>query len=117
MTAGLTPDEIEPPTPIGAKPPEPEKPTPGEVMDTLTGYDEIAIEKAFGADIETLINAGKGLTYLRALVFAQELHDGAKHEEAKRTALSLPSKDLADRFLEPEDDDDLPGSETGKDGT
>lgn len=114
----MTTEPFDPPTPIMKPEPEPEKPTAAEVMDTLTGYDEIAIEKAFGADIEALINAGKGLTYLRALVFALELHAGAKHDEAKRRALSLPGKALGERFREQEDDDpDLPGSETGKDGT
>lgn len=104
--------------PIAAAPdPEPEKPTPGEVMDTLTGYDELAIEKAFGAEIEALIERGSGLRYLRALAFAQELHNGATHADAFKTAQSLPGKDLAARFREGGNEDDaLPGSESGKDG-
>lgn len=113
----MTTEPLNPPTPIGSKPEEPKPPTPDEVLDTCTGYDELAIEKAFGADVETLINSGQGLKYLRALAFVQELHGGAKHDEAKKTALSLPVKALNDRFSEPEPDDELPGSDTGKDAT
>lgn len=118
------PSPFEPtPAPITAAPdpaPEPEeqKPSPTEVMETLTGYDELAIEKAFGAEIEALIDRGSGLRYLRALAFVQELHKGAKHDEAKRTAMELTSKALGERFREPDPDDDpdLPGSAAGKAG-
>lgn len=97
-------------------PAAPKLPTTDEVLESLTGYDELAIEKAFGTDVESLMRSGKGLTYLRSLVFAQELHGGAKHDEAKKRALSLSVKELNARFSEPDDDDDLPGSDTGKDG-
>ncbi len=102
--------------PVPEPPAEEQKPTSDEVLDTLTGYDELAIEKAFGTHIEALIRGGQGLRYLRALVFAQELHNGAKHDEAKRTAMELTGKQLGERFRDEDPDDDLPGSDTGKDG-
>lgn len=110
------------PAPITAAPdpePAPELPSSDEVMESLTGYDELAIEKAFGDEVESLIRKGRGLTYLRALVFAQELHGGAKHDEAKKTALTMTVKELNGRFREENEDGDpeLPGSESGKDGT
>jgi hypothetical protein len=114
----MTSEQINAPTLAPAPAPEPEKPTADEVLESLTGYDELAIEKAFGSDVESIMSSGKGLVYLRALVFAQELHGGAKHDEAKKTALTLTVKDLNGRFRDDTDGDDpdLPGSESGKDG-
>lgn len=100
---------------IGPAPKPDDLPSTDEVLDTFTGFDEIAVEKAFGTHVEALLRAGKGLTYLRALAFVQELHGGSKHDDAKKRALSLTVKELNGRFRE-EDDVELPGSESGKDG-
>lgn len=105
------------PAPDPAPEPEEQKPTAAEVIDTLTGYDELAIEKAFGADVETLARDGKWLRYLRAVAFGQELHKGATAADAYKTVLTLTQGELGDRFRDedPDEDPDLPGSETGKD--
>lgn len=90
------------------------RPTATEVLQSLTGYDEIAVEKAFGSPITTLANINRS-TFGRALVFAIRLHAGDKHEPAKTYAMGLTIGEIDDHFAD-DDDDELPGSESGKDG-
>lgn len=83
-----------------------------EVLDSLTGYDEDAITKVFGAPVTDL----DGTKFLRALLFGNERHSGKSDEDAMKAVQSLTISKLKDRFV-PEDDEDpeLPGSEAGKD--
>lgn len=113
--------EPRPPNPFertDAPEPEPEpeetRPTSEDVLGSLTGYDEIAIEKAFGGSVGHLARTNAS-TFSRALVFATFLHAGEKHEDARKHALSLTINEINETFAPDEDDDELPGSETGKD--
>lgn len=88
--------------------------TADEFFDSLTGYDEIAIGKAFG-DLESLRE--KPFTFLRALVFVDLKRQGNRDPEAKQAALELTIGALGEYFAddEPEVDPDDPDSESGKD--
>lgn len=95
--------------------PEPELPSSTEILESLTGFDEIAIEKAFGASIGDLARTNAS-TFSRALLFATFLHEGDKHDAARKRALDLTIGQVnASMRDEDEDDDELPGSEVGKD--
>lgn len=82
---------------------------------TLTGWDEIAIAKAFGQDFLALKD--KGTTLVRALVFVDFKRQGQKHEEAYASAMDQPMASLENYFAEeePELDPDDPETDQGKD--
>lgn len=93
-------------------PTEDAKLSSSDVLNSMTGHDEIAVEKAFGKTIETLSDT-TGIGFLRALVFVVEVHGGAKHDAAKATVLDMTIGELNERF-ESDPVDELPGSEAGK---
>jgi hypothetical protein len=98
---------------IGPAPaPEPDdRMTASEFLDSLTGFDELAIAKAFGKPIEDM---GGGVSMGgRALVFVVKRRDGMKDAAAYEYAMNLPGSKIDDHFR-PGDDEKLPGSETGK---
>lgn len=94
-----------------------------EALDTLTGYEEQAIEKRFGFPYEVLL-VRKPTTALRAVMFALITRDlnsqDVKDPEGKsyRHVMERSVKDVTDFFPEPpaEENPDLPVSESGKDG-
>lgn len=82
---------------------------------TLTGFDEIAIEKAFDADIYQIADK-KPVLSLRMLVFVDQTRSGATPAEAKDAALSMTTGGLEGYFAE--DDEitpDEPTTAPGKD--
>lgn len=88
-----------------------------EMVETLTGFDEIAIGKAFpGFDI---YNDGdvQGVKALRALAFVQFRRGGANDPEAKDKALGLTLKAAKNMFIDEDEDldPDHPETESGKD--
>ena len=88
-----------------------------EVVQSLTGYDEKAIEQHFGRSVEDLAEH-TGAPFLRALLFAVHRHDGMKDPAAYKAAMDLRWDELRARFGKDKDqgeDVDLPGSEAGKD--
>lgn len=87
-------------------PDEDTRPRTGEVTASLNGFDEIAISKAFGADIMDLQQA-KPMSFLRALVFVLKRREGMKDGEAKNAALTLTIREVNDTFADEEDD--VPG--------
>lgn len=92
------------------------KPTADEVMGSITGYDEIAISRAFKTDIGDMRE--KGFTFLRALVFVHQRRQGKKDAEAYQHAMELPMRALTEDYFEPEPDDldpDDPDTPAGKD--
>lgn len=93
-----------------------EKPklTATEVMESLTGFDEIAIEQQWGADISTLARTNVS-KFSRALAFTLKRRDGLKDPEAKKEILGLTLGEVDAMFAD--DADDLPGSEAGKGGS
>lgn len=84
---------------------------------TLNGFDEIAIARAFDAEIDTLRK--RPFTFLRALVFIDQRRRGKTDAEAKTAALEVTMSDLGDYFPdpEPEIDPDDPVTDAGKDDT
>lgn len=89
-----------------------EKLTATEVSESLTGYDEIGIAKAFG-EIESL----KGNMPARALAFVLSKREGKTHDEAYEAAMSLSAKALGDVFADEDDEviPDEPVTDAGKD--
>lgn len=89
-----------------------------DLFESLTGFDEIAIEKAFGEPLHTLRQ--RPFTFVRALVFIDQKRTGLKDPEAKQAALALPMRDLNDYFPAPEPaelDPDEPDTDAGKDAS
>lgn len=87
--------------------------TVDEVMGSVTGFDEMAIEQAFGLDVYQ-DGVRKPLMTLRALVFADLRHGGASDADAKNQALGLTSKQVNEYFAQDEEiDPDEPETEAG----
>lgn len=76
--------------------PEDVKPTMQEIADSLTGYEEMGIERAFGKALENLSIT----TSARALGFVLAKREGQTHDEAFKTVMELRALDLADRFAD-----------------
>lgn len=74
-----------------------------EFMETLTGFDEIAIEKAWGKDVMALAQ-GSPTTLLRALVFVERRRDGLNDHEAKDAVLGMTLREVNERFVDDEDE-------------
>jgi hypothetical protein len=89
--------------------------TAEEVTDSINGYDEIAIKRAFGTDLYTLRE--EPMSFLRALIFIVERRTGKKDPQAYEAAMSLVLSGVHGYFAEtPEDfDPEEPDSEAGKD--
>lgn len=88
-----------------------------EMVESLTGFDELAIEKHFdGFDVYTQ-GETKSIRAMRALAFVQFRRDGQTDRDALKAAQELPFKALAARFLpdEPEVDPQAPETPSGKD--
>lgn len=91
-----------------------------EFFNSLTGFEEIAVKRAFGVPISTLSGnkkaAGEPLQFLRALVFAGERRQGRTDAEAFEAAQAMPLSDVMGYFPDPapELDPDHPETEAGK---
>jgi hypothetical protein len=80
--------------------------TVSEAMETLTGFDEIAVEKTFGIDFYAG-NESHPLRPVRAMVFVLKRREGMSDNDAKDFALGLTAKDL-NEFFEDEPDEVMP---------
>lgn len=80
--------------------------TTDEVLESLTGFDEVAIGKWF-EDIGSLVESG-GSMLGRSLVFVMKRREGATDVDAHNAAMSLTLRELNDYFADEED-------ESGKD--
>ncbi|GAA4698258.1 hypothetical protein [Nocardioides nanhaiensis] len=92
-----------------------EKLTASETIQTLTGFEEIAIEAHMGVEIYSEGQA-KPMRVMRALVFVQRMRDGDNAHEARKVAMEMPMRELQDHFapeLE-EIDPDAPDTPEGK---
>jgi hypothetical protein len=76
--------------------------TVNDMAESLTGYDEIAIQKHFGIDIYA-DGEQKGVVALRALVFIQKTREGLDVKAAKDAAMSMPLKACNEFFLTEQD--------------
>lgn len=86
-----------------------------ETLDSLTGYEELAITQHFGADITTLLETNATFAG-RALIFTERTRSGEAPKDAKKHAMSLTLKSVNDYFKddEPEVDEDDPITASGK---
>lgn len=84
-----------------------------DMADSLTGFEEIAISEAFGAELFDL----SSMRMVRALVFVHHLRQGLKHADAKRTTLGLTVKQVGEMFPDDEEEPmpEEPITESGKD--
>ncbi len=86
-----------------------------EIAGSVTGFDEIAVEKHFGFDLFEATSASKAT---RALVFIQLRRDGLKDDEAYKAAMNKPTSTLDQFFAEepeevmPDEPDTDPGKES-----
>lgn len=87
-----------------------------EMIDSLTGFDEIAIKKAFGAEWGQLVESSP-VTFTRSLIFIQKRREGLLDAVAKDAALSLTLGEVNAVFAEdePEVMPEDPETEAGKD--
>lgn len=89
--------------------------TTEEMSLSLTGFDEIAIEKHFDLDIYYDAET-KGVKTLRALVFVALTREGLDASEAKAQAMGMPLGVLQNFFSDDEEfDPEEPVTESGKD--
>ncbi|WP_395691799.1 hypothetical protein [Nocardioides sp.] len=90
--------------------------TAEEMAESLTGFDEIAIEKHFGIDIYT-DSETKGVKALRALVFVDLRRGGKSDDQAKQAAMEMALRDANTYFAddEPELDPEHPETPSGND--
>lgn len=89
--------------------------TVSEAMNSLNGFDELAIEKAFGSTWESMAEK-RPSTLTRALIFVQFRRDGQTDAEAKKAALSMTLGQVQGYFAQ--DDELMPDDPTtaaGKD--
>lgn len=99
--------------------------TLNEAMESVTGFDEIAIEKHMNYDIYTSddeelgIFRSKPVLMIRCLVFVMQRRAGQSDVEARQTAMGMSVKDVHEYFTaDPEEvDPDAPESPEGKDDT
>lgn len=84
-----------------------------EIADSLTGFDEIAIKKAFGVPFSSLAPDPKGqggdvFQFLRALAFTHRRREGDNDVTAYNTAQGLTTAEVNGYFAEE-------SAESGKD--
>lgn len=86
-----------------------------EFVQSLTGYDEIAINKAFGVDWTVLMES-QPTTFSRALVFTDLRHQGKTDTESKKTCMEMSIKQVGEYFPQTDAADELDeDNESGKD--
>lgn len=86
-----------------------------ELADSLTGFDEIAIKKAFGVPFSALAPNEQGLggdvfQFLRSLIFVHRRREGENDVTAYNTAQSLKTGEVNAYFAEE-------SAESGKDSS
>jgi hypothetical protein len=75
---------------------------PQEMVDSVTGFDEMAIIRAFGQPLDSLT----GTLTLRALVFLVERRGGMKDIDAYQSVMAPRADVITDRFVVPPEVDD-----------
>ena len=70
-----------------------------EMLQSLTGFEEIAIEKHMGVD-PYADGERKPMSVMRALVFIARKREGLKDHEAREAAMGMPMGQLSDLFAE-----------------
>ncbi|MFB6726794.1 hypothetical protein ACFCV3_41885 [Kribbella sp. NPDC056345] len=91
--------------------------TVDEVIDSLTGHDELALHAAFGKDITELAQVHRTLFLRAAVTIHSSRETGDSIRAAYKRAMDMPMSAVADYFTA-EDADviaDEPDSDSGKD--
>jgi hypothetical protein len=85
--------------------------TAEEVLESLTGFDEMAIKQHFGSTVSDL--AGDQTMLGRGLVFVLKRRDGLNDDDARNAALGMPLKDITSYFADESEESgkDEPSSE------
>lgn len=74
------------------------------VFNSLTGFDEIAMEQRFGMGIQDL--QAKPTMAVRAVLFIDFRRGGLDDTAAYKQVMSLPLSEVMERVETPEDDED-----------
>lgn len=92
------------------------KQTAQQAIDSLTGFEELAIIQAFDRDINTLVQTSSTFA-ARALIFTELTRQGQPAKDAKKSALALKISELDDYFADDEDEPfaEEPATDAGKD--
>ena len=85
------------------------KPTVNEVIDSLTGYEELAIEKAFGDEFYDLSLVKR----MRALAFVLEKRGGKNDADAKKAIMTMSQARVTEAFSDEDDEGDEGDEELG----
>lgn len=93
--------------------------TVDEIIDSLTGHDELAIHAAFGKDITELAQVHRTLL-LRAAVaidLSRNQDEKVPFHKAYKAAMDMRMSEVAEYFPDSEEDviEDEPESDSGKD--
>lgn len=92
---------------------------PEELAGSVTGFDEIAIAKAFDMDLVDMQQKGRSTLMMRALLFVVRRREGMKDGEARKAVLEMTLGEVMEAFDTDEPDEvdpDDPVTEAGKDG-
>lgn len=89
--------------------------TAEEFFDSITGFDEMAIKKAFGRPVVKLAEEDQ-IEFARALIFVAQRRAGESDTQAKDSALNMTLGEVNRYFAdeEPEAMPEEPTSEPGK---
>lgn len=82
-----------------------QRPTADEVLESINGFEEAAVEKAFGSDPIELAQGNKYMKFIRALVFVVKKREGLNDVQARQAAMEMPMSELQNFFVEPEEEE------------
>ena len=91
--------------------------TLNEILESMTGFDELAIDKHLGIDVFKIAASGEKALFLqRAMIFVNLRHSGVTDTDAYKQSMEMSVKQTQDYFeadtdIDPEGDED---SESGK---
>lgn len=88
------------------------RPNIDEVLESINGFEEVAVEKAFGADPIELAQGQKLMKFTRAMVFVVKKREGLNDLQARQAAMEMTMADLQTFFVMSDDDDEDPKEET-----
>lgn len=74
-----------------------------ELAESLNGFEELAVQKAFGFSLDQL--EGQGTIAVRAFAFVEFKRDGQKDPAAYKAAMEMTLRELTDRYPELAEDD------------
>jgi hypothetical protein len=74
-----------------------------ELAESLNGFEELAIQKAFGLTLDHLEE--QGTIAVRAFAFIEFKREGQKDAAAHKAAMEMTLRELTDRYPELAEDD------------